>query len=156
MMGCWSPPQNWHRPGWMIVLLLMTTSCLLFPVFKSILCHIHAAVTGGYISGSHSLAFINCPNDQVAKDIARGILEKKLAASVNIMPKSSSLYIWKGEIEESTEVLLIVKTRTAKINELSGYVRYVHPFETPDILTVPIGDGNPDYFRWLEDVMSEK
>ncbi|XP_073455661.1 protein CutA homolog isoform X5 [Aquarana catesbeiana] len=136
MMGCWSPPQNWHRPGWMIVLLLMTTSCLLFPVFKSILCHIHAAVTGGYISGSHSLAFINCPNDQVAKDIAR--------------------YIWKGEIEESTEVLLIVKTRTAKINELSGYVRYVHPFETPDILTVPIGDGNPDYFRWLEDVMSEK
>ncbi|XP_073455662.1 protein CutA homolog isoform X6 [Aquarana catesbeiana] len=133
MMGCWSPPQNWHRPGWMIVLLLMTTSCLLFPVFKSILCHIHAAVTGGYISGSHSLAFINCPNDQVAKDIAR--------------------YIWKGEIEESTE---IVKTRTAKINELSGYVRYVHPFETPDILTVPIGDGNPDYFRWLEDVMSEK
>ncbi|XP_077335281.1 protein CutA homolog isoform X2 [Lithobates pipiens] len=136
MMGCWSPPQNWHRPGWMVVLLLMTTSCLLFPVFKSILCHIHAAVTGRYISGSHSLAFINCPNDQVAKDIAR--------------------YIWKGEIEESTEVLLIVKTRTAKINELSGYVRYVHPFETPDILTVPIGDGNPDYFRWLEDVMSEK
>ncbi|CAI9564035.1 unnamed protein product [Staurois parvus] len=156
MTGCWSPSQNWHRPGWMIVLLLMTGSCLLFPVFKSILCHIHAAVTGGYISGSHSLAFINCPNDQVAKDIARGILEKKLAASVNIMPKSSSLYIWKGEIEESTEVLLIAKTRTAEINELSGYVRYIHPFETPDFLTVPIGDGNTDYFRWIEDVMSEK
>ncbi|XP_018429435.1 PREDICTED: protein CutA homolog [Nanorana parkeri] len=111
MMGCWCqlPPQNWHRPGWMTVLLLMTGSCLLFPVFKSILCQIHAAVTGGYISGSHSLAFINCPNDQIAKDIARGILEKKLAASVNIMPKSSSLYIWKGEIEESTEVLLRVE-----------------------------------------------
>ncbi|XP_068105191.1 protein CutA homolog isoform X2 [Hyperolius riggenbachi] len=156
MLGCCSQrcqslPQNWHRPGWMTVLLLMSVSFLLFPVFKSVLFHLHAAVTGGYVSGTHSLAFINCPNEQIAKDIARGILEKRLAASVNVMPRSSSLYIWKEEIEESSEMM---KTRTAMIEELAEYVRFVHPFETPDFLTVPIDKGNPAYFRWMEEVLS--
>ncbi|XP_075041765.1 protein CutA homolog isoform X2 [Mixophyes fleayi] len=157
-MGSWcqrfqAPSQSWLRPGWMPVLLVMIGSCLMYPVLRSIIGQIHTAVTGSYLPGTHSLAFINCPNEQLAKDIARGILEKKLAASVNIMPKSSSLYIWKGEIEESSEV---VKTMTAKIYELSGYVRLVHPFETPDFVTVPIDQGNPDYFKWIEEVLLEK
>ncbi|XP_063791590.1 protein CutA homolog isoform X2 [Pseudophryne corroboree] len=124
-MGCWcqriqAPSQNWLRPGWMTVALVVIGLCLMYPVLRGIFWQIHSAVTGSYISGDHSLAFINCPNEQLAKEIGRGILEKKLAASVNIMPKSSSLYIWKGEIEESSEV---VKTRTAKIYDLSGYIR---------------------------------
>ncbi|XP_068067117.1 protein CutA isoform X2 [Anomalospiza imberbis] len=50
-------------------------------------------------------------------------MDKRLAAYVNILPKSSALYFWKGELEESTEILLLVKTRTSKIGELSNYVR---------------------------------
>ncbi|XP_063791592.1 protein CutA homolog isoform X4 [Pseudophryne corroboree] len=157
-MGCWcqriqAPSQNWLRPGWMTVALVVIGLCLMYPVLRGIFWQIHSAVTGSYISGDHSLAFINCPNEQLAKEIGRGILEKKLAASVNIMPKSSSLYIWKGEIEESSEV---VKTRTAKIYDLSGYIRLVHPFETPDLVTVPIDQGNSDYFKWIEEVLLEK
>ncbi|XP_075041766.1 protein CutA homolog isoform X3 [Mixophyes fleayi] len=128
-MGSWcqrfqAPSQSWLRPGWMPVLLVMIGSCLMYPVLRSIIGQIHTAVTGSYLPGTHSLAFINCPNEQLAKDIARGILEKKLAASVNIMPKSSSLL--------------------------------VHPFETPDFVTVPIDQGNPDYFKWIEEVLLEK
>ncbi|CAJ0922786.1 unnamed protein product [Ranitomeya imitator] len=85
-----------------------------------------------------------------------GILEKKLAASVNIMPKSSSLYIWKGEIEESSEVLLIVKTRTARLHELSGYVRFSHPFAAPDFMTVSIDLEDLDYSRYIEEVTVKK
>ncbi|NXY38378.1 CUTA protein, partial [Pomatorhinus ruficollis] len=79
----------------------------------------------------------------------RAIMDKKLAAYVNILPKSSALYFWKGELEESTEILLLVKTRTSKIGELSNYVRSIHPFEIPDIISLPIDQGNPLYLRWI-------
>lgn len=155
-MGCPAPSQNWLRSGWMTAVLVMVGSSLLYPILWNIFLHLHGAITGSYISGSHSLAFINCPNEQTAREIARDILEKKLAASVNIMPKSSSLYIWKGEIEESSEVLLVVKTRTAKLQELSGYVRLVHPFEAPDFMTVPIDREDADYSKYIEEVTARK
>nr|KAF6485311.1 hypothetical protein HJG63_010548 [Rousettus aegyptiacus] len=53
----------------------------------------------------------------------RAILDKKLAASVNILPKASSLYFWNGEIEEATEILLLIKTKTSKVHLLSSYIR---------------------------------
>ncbi|XP_063288921.1 protein CutA homolog isoform X2 [Pelobates fuscus] len=126
-MACWYqrchlPSPNLPRPSWAVVLLVMISSCLMYPVFKSLYFQIHSSLTGSYIPGAHSLAYVNCPNEQIAKDIGRGILEKRLAVSVNIMPKSSSLYIWKGEIEESTEILLVVRTKTDKISELCAYI----------------------------------
>ncbi|KAM3911430.1 protein CutA homolog [Leptodactylus fuscus] len=151
-MGCQVPAQNWLRSGWMTAVLVMVGSSLLYPVLWSLLWQLHGTITGGYISGSHSLALINCPNEEIAREIARGLLEKRLAASVNMMPKSSSLYIWKGEIEESSEVLLMVKTRTVKLHELSGYIRLVHPFEAPDLMTVPIDQENVDYSKYIEEV----
>nr|XP_023400769.1 protein CutA homolog isoform X3 [Loxodonta africana] len=53
----------------------------------------------------------------------RALLDKKLAASVNILPKAASLYYWKGEIEEATETLLLIKTKTSKVHVLSSYIR---------------------------------
>ncbi|XP_040261966.1 protein CutA homolog [Bufo bufo] len=155
-MGCQMPSQNWLRSGWMTAVLVMVGSSLLYPVLWSTFWQLNGAITGSYISGAHSLALINCPSEQIAREIARGILEKKLAASVNILPKSSSLYIWKGEIEESSEVLLVVRTRTAQLQELSGYVRLIHPFEAPDFMTVPIDLQNRDYSKYIEEVMEGK
>ncbi|XP_073809585.1 protein CutA homolog isoform X2 [Danio rerio] len=60
-----------------------------------------------YSSGTHSAAFVTCPNDTVAKQLARGIVEKKLAACVNIVPQITSVYEWQGKIEEDNEVLLL-------------------------------------------------
>ncbi|KAM4019718.1 protein CutA homolog isoform 2-T2 [Anomaloglossus baeobatrachus] len=134
----------------------MVGSSLLHPILWSAYQQLHGVITGCYISGSHSIALINCPNEQIAREIARGVLEKKLAASVNIMPKSSSLYIWKGQIEESSEVLLVVKTRTARVPELSGYVRYVHPFAAPDFMTVSIHQEDVDYSKYIEEVTAKK
>ncbi|XP_073170406.1 protein CutA homolog isoform X1 [Lepidochelys kempii] len=114
--------QSCTRPGCFTLLLVITLSLLMYPVLKSLGLQLHSAVTGSYISGTHSIAFINCPNEQVAKDIARAIMDKKLAACVNILPKASSMYFWEGEIEEATEILLLVKTRTSKISELSDYI----------------------------------
>lgn len=85
----------------------------------------------------------------------RAILDKKLAASVNILPKASSLYYWNGEIEEATEVLLLIKTKTSKIHMLSSYIRSVHPFEIPELFSLPMDQGDVHYLRWLEEALEE-
>ncbi|XP_014735607.1 PREDICTED: protein CutA isoform X1 [Sturnus vulgaris] len=150
---CPLPPaaQGCPRPGRGTVLLVLTLLVLMYPLLQGLALHLHSAVTGSYIPGTHSIAFINCLNEQIARDIARAIMDKKLAAYVNILPKSSALYFWKGELEESTEILLLVKTRTSKIGELSNYVRSIHPFEIPEIISLPIDQGNPLYLKWIDE-----
>ncbi|NWT00607.1 CUTA protein, partial [Mionectes macconnelli] len=130
---------------------VVTLAVLMSPLLRGLALQLHSALTGSYIPGSSSMAFISCLNEQVAEDVARAIMDKKLAAQVNILPKSSALYFWKGELEESTEILLIVKTRTSKIGELSNYVRSIHPFEIPEIISLPIDQGNPLYLKWIEE-----
>ncbi|XP_028918022.1 protein CutA isoform X2 [Ornithorhynchus anatinus] len=132
------PLPNAHtcpRPGWLVCLLLAIVSLLMYPVLRSIGLQVHSTLTGNYISGTHSVAFVNCPNEQIAKDIAR--------------------YFWKGEIEEATEILLLVKTKTSKINELSNYIRSIHPFEIPEIISLPIDQGNALYLKWIEEGVTE-
>ncbi|XP_059513793.1 protein CutA homolog isoform X3 [Myotis daubentonii] len=91
----------------------------------------------------------------VKDGIRWAILDKKLAASVNILPKASSLYFWNGEIEEATEILLLIKTKTSKVRMLSSYVRLVHPFEIPEVFSLPMDQGDVHYLKWLEEGMEE-
>ncbi|XP_029440244.1 protein CutA isoform X3 [Rhinatrema bivittatum] len=108
-----------------------------------------------YVSGTHSAAFVTCPNETVAKEIARGIVERKLAACVNIVPHLISIYEWKGKIEEDAEVLMMIKTRTSKVPALAEFVRSVHPYEVAEVISLPIDQGNPPYLKWLGDVVPE-
>ncbi|KAK3556718.1 hypothetical protein QTP70_015089, partial [Hemibagrus guttatus] len=98
-------------------------SVLMLPLLRTVGLRAFSMATEAYSSGTHSAAFVTCPNDTVAKDLARGIVEKKLAACVNIVPKITSVYEWQGKIEEDSEVLLMIKTRTTKISALAEYVR---------------------------------
>ncbi|XP_053138365.1 protein CutA homolog isoform X2 [Hemicordylus capensis] len=139
------------RPGVILLLLAVCLSSLMYPTLRIITLHLNSAITGSYVSGTHSVAFVNCPNEQTARDIARAIMDRKLAASVNIFPKASTMYIWKGEIEEATEILLLVKTRTSKIGELSDYIRSMHPFEVPEFFSLLIDQGNPASLQWMDD-----
>ncbi|KAM4889490.1 protein CutA [Sylvia borin] len=140
--GC---PRAARGTALLVLALLVLTS----PLLWGLALQLHSAVTGSYIPGTHSIAFVTCLNEQIARDVARAIMDKKLAAYVNILPKSSALYFWKGELEESTEILLLVKTRTSKIDDLTNYIRSIHPFEMADIISLPIDRGNPPYLRWI-------
>ncbi|XP_064147600.1 protein CutA homolog [Loxodonta africana] len=117
------------RPSALVCLLILTASFLTYPMLKTLSVQFHSTVTGSYVSGTHSIVFVNCPSEQIARGIARvccewrALLDKKLAASVNILPKAASLYYWKGEIEEATETLLLIKTKTSKVHVLSSYIR---------------------------------
>ncbi|XP_019717852.1 protein CutA homolog isoform X3 [Hippocampus comes] len=108
-----------------------------------------------YTSGAHSAAFVTCPNDTVAKDLARGIVQRKLAACVNIVPSITSVYEWQGAIQEDNEVLLMIKTRSSKVSALTDYVRTNHPYEVAEVISLPIHQGNPPYLKWIADVVPE-
>nr|XP_048288166.1 protein CutA homolog isoform X2 [Myodes glareolus] len=129
---------------------------LTYPLLRTFTLWLHSSLTRNHISGTYSVVFVNCPNEQIAKDVARAILDKKLATSVNILPKTSSLYFWKGEIEESTEILLLIKTKTSKVSRLSTYVRLAHPFEIPEVFSIAMDQGDARYLKWLEEGMKEK
>ncbi|XP_015686851.1 protein CutA isoform X1 [Protobothrops mucrosquamatus] len=102
---------------------------------------------------SLSAAFVTCPNETVAKDLARALVEQRLAACVNVLPGVTSIYRWKGAVEEDAEVLLMIKTRSSRVSALAEYVRSVHPYEVAEVIALPIQQGNPPYLRWVEETV---
>nr|XP_060616739.1 protein CutA isoform X2 [Anolis sagrei ordinatus] len=112
--------------------------------------------SSSYAPGTLSAAFVTCPNQSVAKDIARAVVEKHLAACVNIIPQITSIYEWKGKIEEDSEVLLMIKTRSSRVSALAEFVRSVHPYEVAEVIAVPIQQGNPPYLKWVEETVPEE
>ncbi|TEA36758.1 hypothetical protein DBR06_SOUSAS310177, partial [Sousa chinensis] len=135
---------------------ILTASFLTYPMLRTLSQQLLSVVTGSYVSSTYSIVFVNCPNEQIARDMARAILDKKLTASVNILPKAYSLYYWNGEIEEATEILLLIKTKTSKVRMLSSYIRLVHPFEIPEVFSLPMDQGDVHYLKWLEEGMEEE
>ncbi|XP_065510914.1 protein CutA [Caloenas nicobarica] len=101
--------------------------------------------------GDLSAAFVTCPNETVAKELARAMVEKRLAACVNILPHVTSIYSWQGKLEEDGEVLLMIKTRSSRIPALAAFVRSAHPYEVPEVVAVPVTQGNPPYLQWVRD-----
>uniref|UniRef100_A0A3P9DV82 CutA divalent cation tolerance homolog n=1 Tax=Maylandia zebra TaxID=106582 RepID=A0A3P9DV82_9CICH len=92
--------------------LLLVSVLFMFQLLRTVGLRAFSMASETYTSGTHSAAFVTCPNDTVARDLARGIVEKKLAACVNIVPAIKSIYEWQGKIEEDNEVLLVnIKTR---------------------------------------------
>ncbi len=91
-----------------------------------------------------------CESEEQALRIARRLIERHLAACVNIVPGLTSVYRWKGAIEESREWLLIIKTRRELFGVLRSELEREHSYEVPEILALPIVDGAEAYLRWLE------
>lgn len=94
------------------------------------------------------IAFVTCPNKRNATRMAKLILEKKLAACVNIVPGLTSMYRWRGKLEKSTEVLLIIKTREDLTKKLGKLIKDNHPYELAEFITLPAG-GSKEYLDWV-------
>src|SRR5271170_4467581 len=85
-----------------------------------------------------------------ARLIARSILEKRLAACVNILPiPIESLYTWQGKLETTSEHLLLIKTSLSKLKPLEKEVLRLHSYDTPEFIALPISHGSPAYLNWL-------
>ncbi|NP_001068847.1 protein CutA [Bos taurus] len=110
-----------------------------------------SASGSAYVPGSVSAAF-TCPNEKVAKEIARAVVEKRLAACVNLVPQITSIYEWKGKIEEDSEVLMMIKTQSSLVPALTDFVRSVHPYEVAEVIALPVEQGNSPYLQWVRQV----
>lgn len=95
------------------------------------------------------VAFSTIDSEKEAKRIANALVEAKLAACVNIIPKVTSIYEWKKEICEETELLLVIKTSQARVEELKAALEELHPYDVPELIICPIIDGLPDYLSWV-------
>lgn len=84
-----------------------------------------------------------------ARKLARVLLSEHLAACVNLVEGVESHYWWEGRIEASKEVLLVIKTRAALVEDVVACVRREHSYSVPEVVALPIVSGNADYLRWL-------
>lgn len=97
----------------------------------------------------HYLVITSWPDLDGARQQARAWLQKKLAASVNILPKMDSMYHWKGELRHGTEHKIFIKTRAAHIEALQREIRDAHPYAVAEILHFKIDSGDPEYLDWI-------
>ena len=96
------------------------------------------------------LVITNCPDETIANAIALALVEEKLAACVNILPRVQSVYRWQGAVESASEVPLLIKTAADRYQALEAAIRTRHPYDTPEIIALPISQGLPAYLNWVE------
>lgn len=89
------------------------------------------------------------PDEATAQELAGTVLAEKLAACVTILPGATSLYYWEGKLEQEYEVQLLLKTDTAHLQALFASIKSHHPYQTPELLALPVTHGDYDYLSWL-------
>lgn len=97
----------------------------------------------------HRVVLVTASSQKEARKIGMTLLKEKLAACVSIVPKVSSSYWWKGKIETASESLLIIKTEAARVPRLIRTVKQIHSYDVPEVVALPILEGNPEYTRWI-------
>lgn len=109
-----------------------------------------------YIEASDShVVYVTVPNELEAKSLAKGAIEEKLAACVNIVPGITSVYLWEGKVCEDGELLLIIKTCSSKIEALHAFIREKHSYDTPEFITLPVMAGSAAYLHWMKQSLRE-
>lgn len=89
------------------------------------------------------------PDLESAEHMATILVEEHLAACVNLVPGLTSIYRWQGTLRREPECLLLIKTTAARFIQVRERIRALHPYEVPEIIALPIRDGDPVYLNWL-------
>jgi len=102
------------------------------------------------MSSEYAMIIATFPDRESAKKAARLLVEKRLAACTQMFP-IESVYLWKGEICDDSEIALFIKTRAALFDDITATIKQIHPYEVPEIIQLPIRDGLPEYLRWVSE-----
>jgi periplasmic divalent cation tolerance protein len=86
-----------------------------------------------------------------SKKIAREMVERRLAACVNIIPRIESVYRWEGKVEEAQEFLLLIKTTESACAQVCETIQRLHSYEVPECIALSIEEGSPAYLKWIDD-----
>jgi periplasmic divalent cation tolerance protein len=101
------------------------------------------------MQSAHFLVLSTCPDRETARAIAARLVENRFAACVNMVRGVTSLYRWKGRIEEGEEILLLIKTTRGRYREVEECIRASHPYEVPEVIALGIEHGLASYLAWI-------
>lgn len=89
------------------------------------------------------------PDADTGARIGRALVDERLAACVNVLPGLRSIYRWEGKVADDAEALCLIKTRPALYPALRDRIAALHPYQVPEILALPLADGNAAYLAWV-------
>ncbi|OGR82094.1 MAG: hypothetical protein A2636_03190 [Elusimicrobia bacterium RIFCSPHIGHO2_01_FULL_64_10] len=101
------------------------------------------------------VVFLTAANREEAEKISRTLVTERLAACVNQAGEVRSRYWWDGKIETGAEILVIAKTTRRAFPRLQKRVRELHSYSVPEVIALPVIDGNPAYLRWIKDSLKQ-
>lgn len=99
---------------------------------------------------NHLIVLCTCPDRETALRLAEALVDRELAACVNILPGLTSVYRWKGRRETAEELLLLIKTNAGAYPELEKTIRTLHPYELPEVIAVRVERGLGEYLAWID------
>lgn len=102
-----------------------------------------------FLMSLFSVALCTCDNIETAHKIAKSVVQQKLAACVNILPTVQSVYTWNDQIEQSEEVMMILKTSSSLVEKLKLAVISLHSYDVPEFICLDITHGHQPYLDWL-------
>jgi periplasmic divalent cation tolerance protein len=97
------------------------------------------------------VVFTTCGSVEEARRIGREVVEQRLAACVNIVPRIESIYRWQGKVETAEEWLLIIKTTADALANLRDAVQKLHSYDVPECIALAVEDGSPPYLQWIKE-----
>jgi periplasmic divalent cation tolerance protein len=100
------------------------------------------------MANAYATIITTCADKESAQKIAKLLVEKRLAACVQMFPVES-VYLWKGEVCSDSETALFIKSKAALFDKIAAAIKESHAYELPEIIQIPITDGLPDYLKWL-------
>jgi periplasmic divalent cation tolerance protein len=95
------------------------------------------------------VVLVTTPSPERAAEIARAVVEERLAACGNVLPGLRSIYRWEGKVQDDAEALLVLKTTRARFEALRDRVLALHPYEVPEVIALPVEAGSARYLAWI-------
>jgi len=103
-------------------------------------------------SGQEIVIFVTASSEEEGARIGRALVERRLAACANLIPRIRSIFSWEGKVTEEAECLVVLKSRSGRFDQLAAAVKSLHSYSVPEIIALPIGQGSKDYLAWIRDV----